>query len=83
MKHADPFPAFLFTYGRMTEESLRGDTIDMAVKSVQEVSDARHQSFITVSYKTSVMWSIPVEKCHTWLVRKLRGWRRCIFDERD
>jgi hypothetical protein len=60
--------AFLFTYNRMTEEALRGDSIDLSFKSIHEISDVRSRAIIAVSYRQSVMWTIPVEECHTWLV---------------
>ncbi|RYO78437.1 hypothetical protein DL766_001500 [Monosporascus sp. MC13-8B] len=57
--------SFLFTYSRMTEEALRGDFIGLSVKSIKEISDAKPR--IAISYGQSVLWSIPVEECHTWL----------------
>ena len=60
--------AFLFTYSRLEEEALRGDSIALSVKSVQEISSTRAREIIAVSYGESVLWTIPVEDCHTWLV---------------
>ncbi|KXX79338.1 hypothetical protein MMYC01_204552 [Madurella mycetomatis] len=58
---------FLFTYSRMTEETLRGDSIDLLVEPLERSPDARPVATIAVSYRQAVLWSIPVEECHTWL----------------
>ncbi|KAF3762955.1 putative Mg2+ transporter [Cryphonectria parasitica EP155] len=59
--------SFLFTYSRMAEETLRGDSVSLTVKSSQDISNARPQAIIAVSYRQTVLWSIPVEECQTWL----------------
>ncbi|KAI1370582.1 hypothetical protein F4677DRAFT_457763 [Hypoxylon crocopeplum] len=59
--------SFLFTYSRMSQDALRGDSIDLSTKTIQEISSARRRAIITVSYRQSVLWAIPVEECRTWL----------------
>jgi hypothetical protein len=63
--------AFLFTYSRMKEETLRGDSIDLVVEPprVEKSPDARAPGTLAVSYRHTVVWSIPVDECQTWLVR--------------
>ncbi|GAB1317897.1 Mg2+ transporter [Madurella fahalii] len=59
--------ALLFTYCQMAEDVLRGESIRMSVKSPQELSNFGSKALITVSFKNSVMWSLPVDECQTWL----------------
>ncbi|KAK3385827.1 hypothetical protein B0H63DRAFT_394118 [Podospora didyma] len=58
--------SFLLTYSRMTEEALRGETINVTTIS-QELSATKPQGNIAVSYNGNVVWSIPLENCHSWL----------------
>lgn len=60
--------AFLLTYSRMPEDALRGDLVALSLSSVQEISSAKSRAIIAVSYRKTVLWSIPVDECQTWLV---------------
>ncbi|KAI0097925.1 hypothetical protein GGR51DRAFT_577712 [Nemania sp. FL0031] len=59
--------SFLFTYSHMAEETLRGDSVSLTVKSIQDISTARPREIIAVSYRQTVLWCISVEECQTWL----------------
>ena len=58
----------MITYSRMTEKALRGESIGMTVSPVQNFSGAEQQSTISVSYRQSILWIIPLDECDTWLV---------------
>ncbi|KAK1758176.1 hypothetical protein QBC47DRAFT_410891 [Echria macrotheca] len=61
--------SILFTYSRMTEENLRGDSIDLVAESttIEKSPDTRPAAVIAVCYRHTVLWSIPVDQCQTWL----------------
>lgn len=55
----------------MSEDTLRGESIKVAVRSAQSLSTAAPEwnPVLSVRYKGDVVWSIPVDECQTWFVR--------------
>ncbi|KAK4236126.1 hypothetical protein C8A03DRAFT_17193 [Achaetomium macrosporum] len=66
--------SLLFTYSRMTEEALRGNSIELSALSVGTSPDSRPLAAIAVAYKQAIVWSIPVDECHTWLNFQAHFW---------
>ncbi|KAK3307749.1 uncharacterized protein B0T15DRAFT_522460 [Chaetomium strumarium] len=66
--------SLLFTYSRMTEETLRAHSVEISVPSFAMSPDSRPLAVIAVSYKQAVLWSIPLEECQTWLDFQARFW---------
>ncbi|KAK0652573.1 hypothetical protein B0T16DRAFT_103189 [Cercophora newfieldiana] len=61
--------SLLFTYSRMTEETLRGDSISLLTEptAVEKNPNARPSAAIAISHRQAILWSVPVDECHTWL----------------
>jgi hypothetical protein len=62
--------SFLLTYGRMTEDTLRGDCITLSTEpaAAEQTPDARPSpTTFTVIHGQAVAWSISVDECNTWL----------------
>ncbi|KAK5656101.1 hypothetical protein OQA88_5240 [Cercophora sp. LCS_1] len=55
---------------RMKEETLQGDSVDLVLEptTVERSPDARAPTTIAVSHRHTVLWSIAVDECQTWLV---------------
>ena len=60
--------AFVITYGRMSEDVLRGKTITKSVKTLDTLPEEQSQQKFWVRFGGNVMWTLPVKDCQTWFV---------------
>ncbi|KAK4043881.1 hypothetical protein C8A01DRAFT_12591, partial [Parachaetomium inaequale] len=58
--------SLLLTYGRITEEVLSEGIITKTVKPLPNSSDPTPSKTVSVRFRGTVMWSIPVHECDTW-----------------
>ncbi|CCC06689.1 hypothetical protein SMACR_00715 [Sordaria macrospora] len=57
---------FVITYGRMSEDVLRGNSITKLVKAVSSLSEEQSQQKFWIRFGGNVMWTLAVKDCMTW-----------------
>ncbi|KAK3950953.1 hypothetical protein QBC32DRAFT_216146 [Pseudoneurospora amorphoporcata] len=58
--------SFVITYGRMSEDVLRGNSITKSVKALSSLSEEQSQQKFWVRFGGNVMWTLAVKDCQTW-----------------